>query len=150
MMNWILLVMAAIVAVVLALILGGLASSRTHRASRDVTLRAPIDAVWRLARLVDETPAWCPQLPAMTVTEERAPHGLSTQLLDDTGEPMGTWSLSLREHDGGTRLSIEELLDVRNPVQRFFRSFGEDTRQIDGFVRALRGQLGEPPDRSTE
>jgi hypothetical protein len=146
MMNWILLVMAAIASVVVALILGGLATARTHRAARDVHFRAHVDAVWQLVRTIDETPAWCPDLPAMLVLEERAPQALTTQLLDDTGTPIGTWTLALHERDGGTQLSVAEEVDVRNPIQRFLRSFGAHSQRIDGFVGALGRQLGEPVD----
>ncbi|AMW06056.1 hypothetical protein [Gemmatimonas phototrophica] len=144
MMNWILLVMAAIASVVVALILGGLATARTHRATRDLYFRAPIDAVWTLVRTIDETPAWCASLPAMTVLQEHAPHALTTQLLDDTGTPMGTWTLTLLAQKGGTQLSAAEEVDVRNPIQRFLRSFGAHSQRLDGFVEALGRQLGEP------
>jgi hypothetical protein len=136
--------MAAIASVVVALILGGLATARTHRATRDVYFRARIETVWTLVRTIDETPAWCPDLPAMTVLQERAPQGLTTQLLDDTGTPMGTWTLALHEQEGGTQLSVAEEVDVRNPILRFLRSFGAHSHRLDGFVEALGRQLGEP------
>jgi hypothetical protein len=144
MMNWILLVMAAIVSVVVALILGGLATSRTRSAAREVRLRAPLDNVWLLVRMVSETPAWCPDLPSMTVLEETRPRLLKTQLLDDTGTPVGHWLVAMSERDGGTQLTVAEMVDVPNPIVRFFRSFGDDARRVDGFLRALGQQLGEP------
>jgi hypothetical protein len=143
-MNWILLVMAAIASVVLALILGGLASTRTRSAAREVRLRAAITDVWALVRTINDTPAWCPDLPPMTVLEETRPRLLKTAVLDDTGAPVGTWLVAMSERDEGTQLSIAESVDVANPVQRFLRSFGNEAQRLDEFLRALGAQLGEP------
>jgi hypothetical protein len=144
MMNWILLVMAAIVAVVGALVLGGLVSPRTRLVSREVRLRAPLDTVWRLLCTVEETPAWCPELPNMTVVQEEPRQLRRLQLLDDAGEPVGEWTLVSSARDGGTQLSVAEVVVLRNPIQRFLRSFGSGTARVDGFLRALATQVGEP------
>ncbi|MFN9205350.1 MAG: hypothetical protein ACK6DP_20100 [Gemmatimonas sp.] len=144
MMNWILLVMAAVVAVVGALVLGGLVSPRARLASREVRLRASLDAVWPLLCMVEQTPAWCPDLPNMTLLEEAPPQLRRLRLLDDAGDAIGEWTLVSSVRDGGTQLSVAEVVVLRNPVQRFVRSFGSGTARVDGFLRALATQVGEP------
>lgn len=144
MMNWILLVMAAIVAVVGAVVLGGLVSPRTRLAAREVRLRAQPDAVWQLVKSVEQTPAWCPDVPNMTVLEESAPQLLRLQLRDDNGEPTGEWTFVCSARNGGTQLSLAEVIGLRNPIQRFLRSFGSGTARVDSFLQALSTQVGEP------
>lgn len=143
MMNWILLVMAAIVAVLGALILGGLVSPRTRMAAREVRLRASLDRVWALVEQVEQTPAWCPDLPPMTVLETVAPQLMRLRVLNDDGAALGEWTLVTSARDGGTQLSVAEVIALPNPIQRFVRSFGNDTRRVDGFLRALAAQVGE-------
>lgn len=146
MMNWILVIMGAIVAIVLALIVGGLAAARTRLVAREIQLRAPLDAVWPLVKAAEQTPSWCPELPNMTMTSETPPRLVQLQLLDDSGDPFGEWTVTLSTRAGGTQLSIAETSEVRNPITRFigsFSSFGFDTQRVDGFLLALAGQLGE-------
>jgi hypothetical protein len=144
MMNWILLVMAAVVAVIGALVLGGLVSPRTRLVSREVRLRAPLETVWPLLCTVEQTPPWCPALPNMTLLEETPPQLRRLRLLDDIGTPTGEWTLVSSARDGGTQLSLAEVVGLRNPIVRFLRSFGSGTARVDDFLRALATQVGEP------
>lgn len=143
MMNWILVIMAGVVAVVLALIVGGLASQRTRLVSREVRLHAPLETVWPLLTQVEQTPAWCPQLPNMQLLSESAPRLRRLQLLNDDGAVFGEWTIAASPRDGGTQLSVTETCELHNVIARFFNSFSMDTSRVDGFLRALAAQVGE-------
>ena len=143
MMNWILVIMAGVVAVVLALIVGGLASQRTRLVAREVRLRASLETVWPLLTQVEQTPAWCAQLPNMQLLSESAPRLRRLQLLNDDGVAFGEWTIAASPRDGGTQLSVAETCELHNVIARFFNSFSIDSSRVDGFLRALAAQVGE-------
>ncbi|MFY7922949.1 MAG: hypothetical protein ACOVSI_11085 [Gemmatimonas sp.] len=143
MMNWILVIMAGVVAVVLALVVGGLASQRTRLVAREVRLRAPLETVWPLLTQVEQTPAWCAHLPNMQLLMESAPRLRRLQLLDDDGVAFGEWIMAAAAHDGGTQLSVTETCELHNVIARFFNAFSIDSSRVDDFLRALALQVGE-------
>ena len=57
-MYWILFVMAAIAAVVIALVVGGLATPRAHAVARTTCVPAAPDAVWVSMRDLAQHGAW--------------------------------------------------------------------------------------------
>ena len=142
MMNWILLVMATIAAIVVAMIVGGLLAPRGRLATRTLTVDAAPEAVYRLLREADGPPRWCPALPTMRVDEEHQPSALRFTLLDDEGTRLGTWDVTVRAERGRTVATIAEQVSVSNPVVRFLRSFGGNGTRPQRFLEAVARELG--------
>ena len=149
MMNWILLVMGAMVAVVLAMLLGGAMAPRTRTATRTLRTSHRVDEVFACLRQADGPPRWCADLPAMRVRETEPPHRLGLTLLDDDGQPIGEWQVTVREEeDGDTVATIAETVRVDNLLFRFLASLGTDGTRPQRFLDAAAAQLGvkaEPP-----
>lgn len=142
MMNWILLVMGGIVAVVLAMLLGGAMAPRTRTATRTLRTSRRADEVFAYLRQADGPPRWCADLPAMRVREAEPPHRLDLTLLDDDGQPIGEWQVSVREEEGGTVATIAETVRVDNLLLRFLASLGSDGARPQRFLDAAAAQLG--------
>lgn len=143
-MTWILVIMWGLVAVIAAIFVGGLMAPATRTATRAITVRATRDATWTLLRAVDTTPAWCVTFPRMEVCHEVARTTLGLDLVDDTGTKTGAWELSLADGSAGTtRVTLSETATVKNPIQRFFRSFRSPARRVDAFLMAAAAQLGD-------
>lgn len=155
MMNWILLIMGTIVAVVAALILGGLMAPRRHRVVRGIRLPVAPDAAWPLVRQVDGPPLWCASLPNMRVQDEKEFVQLRLDVLDDDDIVVGEWQLALLPLDAAGRipqdgatdaeatlLVLAEQTDIGNPVVRLVRSVGQHSDRADRFLEAVAQQLG--------
>ena len=167
-MYWILFIMAAIVAMVLALIVGGLVTPRDHVVARRIRLRDPRSAVWATIRDFGRYGEWRHELEfaevidadqpqprwretstrgsvAFGVTGETPSERLVAKILDDDLPFSGEWTWSLRDDAGGTEVSITERGTVRNPVFRFIGAhlIGY-TSSIDRYLKALAERHGEP------
>jgi uncharacterized protein YndB with AHSA1/START domain len=71
-MYWILFVMGTMVAVVLALVVGGLATPREHTVTRSIVVPAPPDAVWAVIRDFARYKEWRHELEYADVVTESA------------------------------------------------------------------------------
>ena len=131
-MYWILFVMAAIAAIVIALIVGGLATPRDYIVARTTVMPAAPDTVWKAIRelLTDGSLSF-------TVTTEEAPHRLVADALDDNLQVAGNWTWTLAPEHDGTRVTITSRGSVGNPVVRFIRTFVGHTRSMDKHLREL-------------
>lgn len=146
MMNWILLVMAAIAAVIVAMLLGGAMAPRTRVASRTLLVPRSVLEVYAQLREVDGPPRWCADLPTMRVTSEAAPHTLVLTLLDDDGHDMGTWQVTVEDRSPatGSSTTITETVTVNNLIVRFLRSLGGNGARPQRFLEAVAAQLDVP------
>lgn len=165
-MYWILLVMALVVSIVLAVLVGGFVTPRKHTAARTVVLRAAPEAVWKLVRTVTEYPNWRDDLqsvemiagndprPAWTeigLTKsvsyraelDEAPTRFTARILDEDLGYSGEWQYVIAPFNGGTRLTITEVGEVANPVFRFFGNFIGYTRSIEAYMNNLAAELRE-------
>jgi hypothetical protein len=142
-MYWILLVMAAIAAIVIALVVGGLVTAETNLEVREIVLRATPDLIWPVMYDVQGATSWCEGLPTMEVVTWNAPHLMTTRLLDDSGDEFGTWLVALTRIEGGTRLIVAETVTIGNPVVRFVRQFGGRTARVDRWLVGVAEQLDE-------
>ncbi|MBL0938477.1 MAG: hypothetical protein IBJ03_06270 [Gemmatimonadaceae bacterium] len=155
MMNWILLIMGTIVAVVAALIFGGMLAPKRHRVERGIRLSVPPDEAWPTVRQVDGPPLWCASLPNMRVVEEEEAVRLRLEVLNDDEAVVGLWQVALLplNEQGNiaadvstpavtTLLVITEQTDGGNPVLRLVRSVGTHSMRVDGFLEAVAQQLG--------
>jgi hypothetical protein len=144
MMNWILLVMAAVAAIVVAMILGGLMAPRTRMATRTLECDASATDVYRLLREADGPPRWYAALPTMHVQDELAPHRVQFALVNDDGTPMGSWKVTVHTEPERVVATITEHVAVDNLILRFLRSFGGNGARPQAFLEAVAGQLGVP------
>lgn len=162
-MFWILMVMGFIVAIVLALVVGGLVTPREHVAIRSRTYGATTDQVWNAVRDVGNYAAWREDMidselvhgtgdaPLVqwreistggTVTfgiiEESPPTHMVARVLDDDLPWGGTWTWEVAPAADGARLTITENGFVGNPVFRFIGThFIGFEKTIDSYLRAL-------------
>ncbi len=153
MMNWILLVMATIAAVMVAMLLGGAMAPRTRRSVRSLIAARPADDVYACVREADGPPRWCAELPTMRVTDDAAPGSLAFTLLDDDGAEMGHWHVTVTpvsDADDRSRVVIVESVTVNNLVLRFLRSLGGNGARPQRFLEAVARQLDVPADIRAE
>ncbi|HYW32997.1 MAG TPA: SRPBCC family protein, partial [Gemmatimonas sp.] len=136
-MYWILFVMGVIVAVVIALIVGGLTTPRTHVASRVVRLRATPETVWAIVRDVGSYASWRPEVQSTLVegaeweesssrgsmrfgvTHDEPPVQFGARILDEDLAFQGEWFWRIDADAGGSRVTLTERGEVGNPVFRF-------------------------------
>ena len=118
---------------------------RGHVARAEALVPAAPDAVAALVREVERQPAWRSNVARVEVTGRRA-NGLSyvehgeeaiafefteevpgrrfRSAIADPSLPFGgAWTIALAPAGGGTRVSIEERGEVRDPLYRFFARF---------------------------
>jgi hypothetical protein len=164
---WILLVMSLLVSLVIAVVVGGLATPRQHIASRAIVLKASPDTVWPLIRNVSAYADWRDDIQSVHVdttdagvtrwTEvgrsgsisyvavaDEAPSRFTARIADEDLSYSGEWQYVLTASDGGTRVVISEHGEVGNPIFRFVGThFIGFTRTIDSYLGDLAAQLGE-------
>jgi uncharacterized membrane protein len=167
-MYWILFVMSAIVAVVVALIVGGLATPRDHAVARAIALPVASETVWTTIRDLDRYDEWRHQLDSVQVvdtdqpqprwrettsrgsitfgiTMDEPPHRMTARILDDDLPFTGEWNWSVEPTSDGTRVVITERGRVANPVFRFISAhFLGHTRSIDRYLKELAARHGTP------
>ena len=166
-MYWILFVMGAIVAVVLAILVGGLVTPRKHVASRTITLRATQDRVWSAVRDVARYGDWRHELEDASVvdtvqpqlrwretstrgsvtfgvTVDEPPHRFAARILDDDLPYSGEWTWQIDADGDDTRVTITERGEVGNPIFRFIGAhlIGY-TRSIDTYLTGLARHVGD-------
>ena len=171
-MSWVWIAIAAALALIGLLALGGVFVSRDHRATSTISLRQPPDRVWQVVRDISSVASWFPamqhaeRLPdrdghevwrqkvggfdvPIIVLESSAPRRLVTQIDPQAGGAFGgTWTYELTPLANGTRLSVTEAGWISNPIFRFmsrfiFGYYGS----LDGYLKALAkrfGEVGEP------
>ena len=136
-MYWILFVMAAIAAVVIALVIGGLATPREHVVARTMVVPVTPDALWSAVRDSVQRGSM-----SFTVRTEDAPRLMVADRLDDNMQPAGTWTWSMEADGSTTRITITQRGSVENPISRFISTYAGHARPIDRYLRELAGQLG--------
>ena len=136
-MYWILFVMAAMAAIVIAIIIGGLATPREHVVARSMVAPVAHDALWTAVRDSIEHGS-----TSFTVRNEERPFHLVADRLDDNLQPNGTWTWHLQPEGAGTRLTMTERASVENPVARFIAIYAGYTQQLDRYLHEVAGQLG--------
>ena len=167
-MTWILVVMGVLAAVFAVMVVVGLFISRSHRATSAVSLRQPVDSVWKTVRDIGGGPSWWPaikrveRLPdrggrevwrqkmsgfdvPIIVLESVPPRRLVTQIDPKARAAFGgTWTYELAPDGTGTFISVTEAGWISNPVFRFmsrflFGYYGS----LDGYLKALGKRFGE-------
>ena len=166
-MYWILFVMGAMVAVVFAILVGGLVTPRKHVASRSISLRAAPELVWSTVHDVARYAEWRHEIEDSSVVDteqpqlrwretstrgsvtfgvvvDEPPHRLTARILDDDLPSAGEWTWQVVAAADGTRVTITERGEIGNPIVRFFGAhFIGYTRSIDMYLKALARHLGD-------
>lgn len=166
-MFWLLLVMALVVSIVLAILVGGVATPRRHTASRSIVLNAAPERVWSLIRDVTNYPDWRESIQNVRVLDsgdaqtawtevglqksvsyvaeaDEPPRRFVARIADEDLGYAGEWEYVVTAAGDGSRLSITERGQVGNIVLRFFQThlFGH-TRTIDAYLRDVASAVGE-------
>lgn len=148
-MKWILIAVAALIALVVVVAVVGSMLPRDHVASRQLRLRQPPDAVWRLVADFQLAPTWRPDVKRMErlpdrnghavwvehgsngampleVVEHDPPRRLVTRIADPKMPFGGTWTYDIApaaspggSHAPDSILTITEAGWVSNPIFRF-------------------------------
>lgn len=159
-MYWILLVMGLLVAIVAAVLVGGLVTPRRHTVSRSIVVPTDTQDVWNIIRDIARYPAWRDDMidaelvagygglawreisssgtVSYAVVEEDAPTRMTAKTLDEDAPFSGVWSWTLEKLETGTRVTLAQMGEVGNPLIRFVRSIRGYHRDIDAYLQALR------------
>jgi uncharacterized protein YndB with AHSA1/START domain len=170
-MKWVLIVIGGLAGLVALMALIGAFVPRQHRATSTITLRQPVDSVWKVVRDIGNVPSWFPamqhseRLPdrdghevwrqkvggfdvPIIVLEASPPRRMATQI-DPTvgggGAFGGTWTYDLTPDANGTRISVTEAGWIGNPIFRFMSRFVFGYYgSLDGYLKALAQRLARP------
>jgi len=167
-MKWLIIGVAAVIALVALMALVGAFLPRDHRATSTITLRQPPDSVWQAVRDLGGVTAWWREMTEsvrlpdkdgheawrqkvggfdlpLVVLESQPPRRLVTKVDSPAGAAFGgTWTYELTPDSGGTRISVTEAGWIANPIFRFmsrflFGYYGS----LDGYLKALGKRYGE-------
>jgi len=165
-MRLLLYLLIALAAVVVAVVLIGMALPQAHVARRRATYRQPPEVVWQAITTIEEFPRWRSdvkridradhdgriawreigrngELP-LEIVEAQPRARLVTRIAGAKLPFGGTWTYELAPAAGGTTLTITENGEVYNPIFRFVSRFviGHDAT-ANSYLRALGGKFGE-------
>lgn len=166
-MKLVLIVLGVIVSIVVLVVAIGWFLPQSHRASRRIALRQPLEAIWALISAPEGYKAWRPDLKEVeilprvqgrkswkevssngtipfVVEEESQPSRFVTRIADDKLPFGGRWRYELTANGAETVITITEEGEVYNPVYRFFSRFVfGHTATIDAYLKALGKQFGQ-------
>lgn len=142
-MNWILLVMGAIVSIVAAVIVGGLLVPATYDASRTLVVRAKPAAVQRTLLELAQWPVWMAlaRTPQVETSTEAI---VNVSVWTDDQQRASTLRFVIDATPEGTRVTVSDRGTVANPVSRLLRHYVTGHHATaDATLRALADALGE-------
>ena len=167
-MKWVIIVVASLVGLIAVIALLGYLVPSDHRATSTISLRQPLDSVWKVVRDIGGITSWWPAMKESTrmpeqdgrevwrqkmsgfdlpliILESQPPTRLVTKIDASAGAPFGgTWTYELTPDSGGTRLSVTEAGWISNPVFRFLSRFVFGYYgSLDGYLKALGARFGE-------
>ena len=124
-MYWILVIMAAVAAAVVALVVGGMLSPREYRVARRLTLPVSPADVHALLNDIGRYDDWVGAPLSLEREDAATPGQIALQVVDDdTGMRRGwVWDVVGSAHETGpiaTVISLHEQGSIENPVVRFF------------------------------
>jgi uncharacterized protein YndB with AHSA1/START domain len=164
-MKWLLIALAAVAALVALVALAGAVLPRRHSATRAAVYRQPPAAVWRALTDWRAFPSWRPEIRSvrelpqgrlgwietsaqgelpLAVERQEEPALLVLRIADESLPFGGTWTWRLEPTAEGTRLTITEDGEVKNPIFRFLARFVfGHTRTMETYLRNLGRRFGE-------
>jgi uncharacterized protein YndB with AHSA1/START domain len=165
-MKWLLIAGAVMVGLIVIATVWGSLLPREHHAQRSARIAQPPSAVWAVIADPLGAASWrddVRSVEALPAHEERArwketgsdsityelvadepPRRRVVRIADDALPFGGTWTYALEADGGGTRLTITEDGEVRNPLFRFLARyvFGHGGT-MESYLRALGRRFGE-------
>jgi hypothetical protein len=142
-MYWILVIMAAIAASLIALVVGGLVTPAEYRVIRSIRLQVSAHDVGTLLADLAAYAIWAPS--PMSITRDAAPHGdhIVLQVRDDDTASQMQWEWRVDAEPTGSRVTLAESGRVGNPVIRFFAALRGHGGNAERTLRGLAEHLGE-------
>ena len=166
-MKWLLRVVGAVAAIVVVVMLAGMALPQKHVAVRSAHLSAPPQKVWSIITDVAGYPKWRSDVSSVEIisadagkiawkevspkgnklafeaTIAEAPSHLVT-LITDKGIPFGgSWDYRIVPDGTGSRITITENGEVYNPIFRFVSRYViGHTAALDTYLSSLSAKTG--------
>jgi len=167
-MQWVILVVGALVVVGLGLVVVGMLLPRQHMATSTIDLSQPPAEVWALVRDLGQVPAFWPEIKSsvrqpdrdgrevwlqtmkngfalpLVIEEDRPPTRLMTRIAIEGKAPFGgTWTYDLAESGTGSRVRVTEDGFVDNALFRVISKMMGHHSTIDSYLTALGKRLGQ-------
>lgn len=143
-MRWLLRILAALVAFVVALALTGYSVPVDHEASRSAEFTRPPADVFALISDVKNYPSWWPEgAETRVAVVESVPPSRFVTKIDEPDAPFGgTWTMEIAETPNGSRLTITERGEIYNPIFRALARFVFGyTSSMESCLEAARRRL---------
>lgn len=139
-MYWILFVMGAIAAVVIALLVGGLVTPREYTVTRSALLPFAPEQVWSALQTIIAASG---QLELREEpSSDAVPSRITARLIADDQSDVGAWTWTLLQEDAATRVTLTEHGDIANPIARIVRAqLGGHHKNVERHLQELEAQL---------
>jgi Polyketide cyclase / dehydrase and lipid transport len=167
-MQWILILLVVLVALVATLLIAGMLLPRNHRATSRIEIRTAPGEVWAVIRDLGQVPAFWPDIKSserqpdrdgkeawsqtmkngfalpLIVEEELPPSRLVTRIAIEGKAPFGgSWIYRVEPAEGGSRVSLTEDGWVDNPFFRVISRIMGHHSTLDSYLRALGARFGQ-------
>ncbi len=147
-MYWILAIMAAIAATIIALVVGGLVTPREYLAARQIRLSVPLEQMRALLLDLDGYDAWVGAPLSIASRTASGDADIALVVTDDDTGVRREWEWRVSEHEGGgnvrtTVITLRERGAIDNPIVRFFASFRGHAGAVERTLASLAQHLGE-------
>ena len=168
-MQWILMIVGGLVALIILLVLVGFLLPRTHRATSTIQIAKPPAEVWAAVRDLGKVPEFWPDIRTsvrqpdrdghevwlqtmkngfalpLVVEEDQPPSRMVTRIAIEGKAPFGgSWIYEVGESGGGTMVTLTEDGFVNNPFFRVISKMMGYHSTLDGYLKALARRFGEP------
>ena len=167
-MQWILMIVGGLVALILLLVVVGLLLPSAHRATSAIQISKPPAEVWSAVRDLGKVPEFWPDIVTsvrqpdrdghevwlqtmkngfalpLVIEEDRPPGRMVTRIALEGKAPFGgSWIYEIAESGGGTRVTLTEDGFVGNPFFRVISKLMGYHSTLDGYLKALARRFGE-------
>ncbi|WP_309670786.1 hypothetical protein [Gemmatimonas sp.] len=144
-MYWILVIMAAIAASLIALVVGGLVTPADYRVVRRMRLQRGADDVRALLTDLSAYEQWSPSPVTIARTGAAGTDAdvIELRVSDDDTEAAVRWEWRIDRDVAHSVITLTESGRVGNPVVRFFAAFRGHGGDAERTLRALAEHLGE-------
>lgn len=150
-MYWILVIMAAIAASLIALVVGGLVTPAEYRVARRIRLHVSADDVRALLADLSAYATWAPSPMSITRGASSDTDHIALQVRDDDTASQLRWEWRVDADAEHSDITLTESGRVGNPVIRFFAALRGHGGNAERTLRALAehfGEFGVPVERA--
>jgi uncharacterized protein YndB with AHSA1/START domain len=167
-MQWILLLIGGVIALVLGLVVVGLLLPRAHVATSRIEVTRPPGDVWAVIRDLGQVPSFWTEVKTsvrapdrnghetwtqamkngftigLEIVEDQPPHRLVTRMVLEGKAPFGgSWIYEVAASGSGSQVTLTEDGWVDNPFFRVVSRIMGYHATLDSYLRALGRKLGE-------